>query len=159
MADWLNPLAYAIILLREQGIPCVFYPDLYGAEYTDKGKDGNDHTIILNKVKELPMLLRVRKLLAYGEQRDYLDHKNTIGWTREGLSENKETGCAVLLGNGDEGWKYMEIGKQHAGQVFIDCLGKIEKQITLDNRGGAEFYCKGGSVSVWVNKEFKGLMV
>ena len=42
IAEWCNPLAYAIILLREQGIPCVFYPDLYGAEYADKGKDGKD---------------------------------------------------------------------------------------------------------------------
>src|SRR5262245_26248045 len=83
MADWCNRLAYAIILLRQQGIPCIFYPDLYGAEYTDKGKDGNDHHITLNKVDVLPTLLLIRKQLAYGNQRDYLDHKNTIGWTRE----------------------------------------------------------------------------
>ncbi|HMG66526.1 MAG TPA: alpha-amylase, partial [Chitinophagaceae bacterium] len=110
IADWCNPLAYAIILLREQGIPCVFYPDLYGAEYTDKGKDGNDHHIILKKVNELPTLMMIRKLMAYGNQRDYLDHKNTIGWTREGIGEKRNSGCAVILSNGDEGWKYMEIG-------------------------------------------------
>jgi hypothetical protein len=95
-------------------------------------------------------------LNEYGEswekQRDYLDHKNTIGWTREGVDEKKESGCAVLLSNGDEGWKYMEIGKQHAGKVFVDCLGKVTKEITIDKKGGAEFYCKGRSVSVWVNK-------
>ena len=34
---WFKPLAYALILLREQGVPCVFYPDLYGASYRDKG--------------------------------------------------------------------------------------------------------------------------
>ena len=28
---WFKPLAYALILLREAGYPCVFYPDLYGA--------------------------------------------------------------------------------------------------------------------------------
>jgi alpha-amylase len=152
IADWCNPLAYAIILLREQGIPCVFYPDLYGAEYTDKGKDGNDHHIILHKVKELPTLLKVRKLLAYGTQRDYLDHKNTIGWTREGVDEKMKSGCAILLSNGDEGWKYMEVGKNHAGKTFVDCLGKFRKKITIDKNGGAEFYCKAGSVSVWVDK-------
>lgn len=152
MADWFNPLAYAIILLREQGIPCIFYPDLYGAEYTDKGKDGNDHHVILNKVKELPVMMMVRKLLAYGMQRDYLDHKNTIGWTREGVAEEDETGCAVLLSNGDEGWKYMEIGKRHAGKIFVDSLRKFRKKIMIDEHGGAEFFCKGGSVSVWVNK-------
>ena len=152
IADWCNPLAYAIILLREQGIPCIFYPDLYGAEYTDKGKDGNDHHIILKKVNELPTLMLVRKHIAYGKQRDYLDHKNTIGWTREGIDQKKETGCAVLLSSGDEGWKYMEIGKKHSGKVFVDCLGKIKKEIKIDKKGGAEFYCNAGSVSVWVNK-------
>jgi alpha-amylase len=152
IADWFNPLAYAIILLREQGIPCVFYPDLYGAEYTDRGKDGNEYHIVLHKVKELPTLLKVRKILSYGEQRDYLDHKNTIGWTREGVADELGTGCAVLLSNGDAGWKYMEVGKRHAGKVFVDCLGKFRKKITIDQNGGAEFYCKGGSVSVWVDK-------
>ncbi|HAI81512.1 MAG TPA: alpha-amylase, partial [Chryseobacterium sp.] len=28
---WFKPLAYALILLRENGYPCVFYPDLFGA--------------------------------------------------------------------------------------------------------------------------------
>jgi alpha-amylase len=152
MADWCNPIAYAIILLREQGNPCIFYPDLYGAEYTDKGKDGNEYNIILKKVDELPTLLLVRKHLAYGKQNDYLDHKNTIGWTREGIDQKKESGCAVLLSNGDEGWKYMQIGKKHSGKIFVDCLGKIKKEIKIDKNGGAEFYCKAASVSVWVNK-------
>jgi alpha-amylase len=153
IADWCNPLAYALILLREQGIPCIFYPDLYGAEYMGKGKDGNDHHITLQKVHELPTLLQVRKRFAYGRQRDYFDHKNTVGWTREGLGEKRNSGCAVLLSNGEEGWKYMQIGKRHAGKIFVDCLNKIEKEVLIDNKGGAEFCCKGGSVSVWINKK------
>jgi len=100
----------------------------------------------------LPALLLLRRHIAYGKQHDYIDHKNTIGWTREGIDEKKESGCAVLLSNGDEGWKYMEIGKKHADKIFFDCLGKIEKEITIDKNGGAKFYCKGDSVSVWVNK-------
>ncbi|MCZ0902175.1 alpha-amylase, partial [Microcoleus sp. HI-ES] len=38
---WFKPLAYAIILLRREGYPCVFYGDYYGAEYEDWGRDGN----------------------------------------------------------------------------------------------------------------------
>ncbi|HEY2721206.1 MAG TPA: alpha-amylase [Chitinophagaceae bacterium] len=152
IAEWCNPLAYAIILLREQGIPCIFYPDLYGAEYTDKGKDGNDHHIILKKVNELPTMLLVRKFLAHGAQLDYFDHKTTVGWTRKGIDEEPGSGCAVILSGGDDGWKYMELGTNHAGKVFVDCLGKIEKAIKLDKNGGAEFTCKGGSVSVWVSR-------
>ena len=104
-------------------------------------------------MNELPALLLTRKFLAYGKQRDYLDHKTTIGWTREGIGEKRNSGCAVLLSSGDDGWKYMELGKKHARQVFVDCLGKIEREITLDKNGGAEFYCKGGAVSVWINKK------
>src|SRR5690606_32321477 len=37
---WFKPLAYALILLRKDGYPCVFYPDLFGASYWDKGEDG-----------------------------------------------------------------------------------------------------------------------
>lgn len=32
-----KPLAYAFILLREEGLPSVFYADYYGASYTDRG--------------------------------------------------------------------------------------------------------------------------
>jgi alpha-amylase len=151
IADWCNPLAYTIILLREEGLPCIFYPDLYGAEYTDKGKDGNEYHIVLKKINELPTMLMARKYLAYGRQRDYFDHKNTVGWTREGVDEKKHSGIAVLLSNGDDGWKYMEIGKQHAGKVFVDCLGKVNQKIMIDKNGGAKFYCKR-SVSIWANK-------
>jgi alpha-amylase len=152
ISDWCNALAYAIILLREQGIPCVFHPDLYGAQYSSKGKDGNDYNIMLRKVDVLPSLLLTRKHLAYGNQRDYFDHKTTVGWTREGIQEKKDSGCAVLLSSGDDGWKYMEVGKSNAGQIFVDCLGKIKRKIMIDKNGGAKFYCKGGSVSVWVNE-------
>lgn len=46
---WFKPLAYALILLREQEYPYIFYPELYGAEYTDKGFDGNDYYSKLEK--------------------------------------------------------------------------------------------------------------
>lgn len=36
---WFRPHAYALILLREEGYPCVFYPDLYGAS-CEFGIDG-----------------------------------------------------------------------------------------------------------------------
>lgn len=39
---WFKPLAYALILLREQGVPTIFYPDLFGASYEDEGGDGEN---------------------------------------------------------------------------------------------------------------------
>jgi alpha-amylase len=149
---WFRPLAYALILLREAGYPCVFYTDLYGSTYKDKGGDGEEHEITLPKTDELEKLLSVRKHLAYGEQRDYFDHPNCIGWTRSGDAEHKNSGCAVLISNGDNGNKRMEVGQQFAGKLFVDALNKVNEEIIIDNEGLAEFKVNAGSVSVWVLK-------
>jgi len=147
---WFKPLAYAIILLREHGIPCIFYAAMYGVRYTDKGQDGNDHEVNLARVTELEVFLPVRAHLAYGQQRDYLDHFNNIGWTREGDDEHSGSGLAVLLSNSEEGFKKMEIGARNAGKIFIDRLGYRKEEVAIDENGWGEFYCNAGSVSVWV---------
>ncbi|RYG19255.1 MAG: alpha-amylase [Chitinophagaceae bacterium] len=144
---WFRPLAYAMILLREGGIPCVFYTDVYGATYEEDGVP-----IELIGLKELHDLLNIRSNLAYGSQLDYFDHPNCIGWTRTGDQEHPNSGLAVIMSNGDEGFKEMEIGADFAGKVFIDLLGNRNEEITLDENGKGEFYCNGGSVSVWVLK-------
>jgi len=153
---WFKPLAYAIILLREHGYPCVFYPDLYSAKYRDKGHDGQDYDIDLPAVENMEQLVQIRKDIAYGPQRDYLDHPNCIGWTREGDDEHKGSGCAVLVSNGDQQSKTMEIGKRHAGSTFIDRLGKHPARVTIDADGKGEFHVNGRSVSVWVAEDRKG---
>lgn len=146
---WFRPLAYALILLREQGIPCVFYPDLYGAKYTDKTEEGYEAGVALVALASLPEMLRVRRDLAYGLQRDYLDFANCIGWTREGLDEKPGSGIAVLMSNGEEGIKLMEMGIRNSGKIMIDALGIRKEKVVLDENGQAEFYCNPGSVSVW----------
>lgn len=144
---WFRPLAYAMILLREGGIPCVFYTDVYGANYEDDGK----HVELIG-VEELHAMLNARKNLAYGEQRDYLDHPNCVGWTRAGDEEHSNSGFAVLMSNGDEGFKEMEVGTAFGGKVFIDILGSRQEEVTINEDGKGEFLCNGGSVSVWVVK-------
>lgn len=147
---WFKPLAYAIILLRAQGYPCVFYGDYYGAAYRDQGKDGNQYDILLQPVSSLPALITARKRFAYGPQHDYWDHPNTIGWTREGAEEIPGSGCAVLLTNGSEGHKWMYAGHQHAGKDFIDFLGHRSEEVRINADGWGQFFVNGGSVSVWV---------
>ncbi|MBN2664448.1 MAG: alpha-amylase [Bacteroidales bacterium] len=147
---WFKPLAYALILLRQDGYPCVFYPDMYGAEYTDKGRDGNDYKIILNPVKELPKLLEARKKFAWGEQIDYFDHNNTIGWTRL-CNENDNKSMAVILTNGTDGYKKMYVGKQFAGKQFVDLLNNRDEKILINEFGFGNFTVNAKSVSVWVN--------
>lgn len=149
---WFKPIAYSLILLRQDGYPCIFYPDLEGAHYTDKGKDGQDHEIFLAKCDKINELLLLRKNVAYGLQRDYFDDANCIGWTREGLPDMEGSGCAVVLSNGEAGIKKMEIGKQHAGKTFTDYLQNNMAAVIINEDGWADFFCNEGSVSVWVNK-------
>ncbi|MEO6637962.1 MAG: alpha-amylase [Ginsengibacter sp.] len=149
---WFKPLAYALILLREAGYPSVFYPDLYGAHYKDKGRDGSDHEIFLDKCENIEKLLMARQQYAHGLQRDYFDHPNCVGWTREGTGENPGSGCAVLLSNSDEGFKNMEVGKKFAGKVFKDFLEKHPAEVMINEDGWGEFHVMPGSVSVWVSE-------
>jgi alpha-amylase len=149
---WFRPLAYALILFREQGIPCVFYADLYGAEYVDKDNDGTERNVELIGVENLPLMIQIRRDAAHGFQREYFDHPNCVGFTREGTAEQENSGLAVLLSNGDEGSKNMEMGKSQAGKVFTDALGKREEEVTVNEDGWAEFFCAAGSVSVWTLK-------
>ncbi len=148
--DWFKPLAYAIILLRQEGYPCVFYPDIYGAKYTDKGRDGNLYEITLNPVKQLPQLLMARHNYAYGEQINYLDHNNTIGWTRLG-NEDSATAMAVLISNGtEEGYKDMYVGQKYNEQTFIDILGGRQEKILINKDGIGRFFVNKRGLSVWI---------
>ena len=142
---WFKPIAYAVILLRSEGYPCLFYADWYGASYTDKG-----HHINLAPVPGLRELVQARQRFAYGLQRDWFDHFNTIGWTREGDDDHPGAGCAVLASDGAAGDKWMEVGRRHAGRTFVDWLGNCAGTVTIDNNGWGHFRCEGGSVSVWV---------
>lgn len=147
---WFRPLAYALILLREAGYPCVFYTDLYGSEYEDKDKEGQDQRVTMLRMDELEDLLFVRKYLAYGLQRDYFDDPQCIGWTRQGDADHIGSGCAVLISNGLGRTKSMEMGKDFAGRVFRDRLGKVPEQVVIDEAGFGNFTVYAGSVSVWI---------
>ncbi|MFQ4138321.1 alpha-amylase [Nodosilinea sp. PGN35] len=145
---WFKPLAYALILLREEGYPCIFHCDYYGAHYVDRGRDGNEYEIWMDSHRDiLDRLLMGRKHFAYGPQYDYFDHPNVVGWTRLG-SDGHPRAMAVLLSNGAEGTKWMEVGKPNT--TFYDLTGHISHTITTNDDGWAEFRCGGGSVSVWV---------
>jgi len=144
--DWFKPLAYAFILLREEGSPSVFYPDYYGATYTDRGINVtiNSQKVILDK------LLDARRRFAYGPQYNYLDHQNIIGWTRLGNAQHPRA-MAVILSDGAGGAKWMEVGKANAR--FFDHTGNSAAVVTTDGAGWGEFPVGGGSVSVWVQEE------
>lgn len=139
--EWFKPIAYSIILLRNDGYPCVFYGDYYGIPHND-----------IKPMEGLNTLMEVRKERAYGVQHDYFDHNNYIGWTQEGDEEHIKSGIAVVISNAGDGFKRMYVGTQNSGEEYIDVLGNCEEIVAVDDDGCANFSVKGKSVSVWVKK-------
>jgi alpha-amylase len=140
---WFKPLAYALILLRAEGYPCIFLADYDGAEYEDKGIK-----ISLPSQKYLlDIMLAARRDYAHGPQTDYFDHADCIGWTRLGDEAHRKA-LAVILSEGSGGTKPMNIGRPNA--KFVDLTKHFAGEITANADGWADFRCNGGSVSVWV---------
>jgi alpha-amylase len=149
---WFKPLAYALILLREAGYPCIFYGDYYGAHYKDN-KDGEEYEIWMESHQFLiDKFLYARQTFAYGEQQDYFDHPNTIGWVRMGDAEHPG-GMAVVLSNGEGSSKGMNIGQPNC--TYVDITEHVQDSVTTNDDGWAEFRCNGGSVSVWIQQSVK----
>ena len=136
--EWFKPAAYALILLREAGLPCVFYGDYYGIS----GEFAQESFQEL-----LDKLLDIRLNLAYGEQTDYFDDANCIGWTRQGMDDGQP--IAVLISNGQAASKSMLVGPEWAGKEFSDYLGNSSQIVTVDDQGWGEFPVEEKSVSVW----------
>lgn len=139
--DWFKPSAYAIILLMDKGYPCIFYGDYYSM----KRKKSPHHKI-------LDILLNVRQKYAYGEQTDYFDHPNTVGFVRKGDTEHAGSGLALLISNGDDGEKLMNIGKEHAGETWHEVTGNRKEEVVIDDEGNGQFLVSGGKAAVWVKK-------
>jgi len=147
-----KPLAYALILLRKEGYPELFYGDLYGMK--------GEHPEPPSCKGKLPDLALARKLYAYGEQDDYFDEPNCIGWVRRGTWDRKD-GLACILSNTAPSEKKMLVGKEHAGEVWTDVMGWVDGDgdkgsVEIDEGGYGLFPCAGISVSVWVNREAEG---
>ncbi|EON62202.1 hypothetical protein W97_01422 [Coniosporium apollinis CBS 100218] len=147
-----KPLAYALILLRQEGYPCAFYGDLYGLRANPDDDDVKPQPPACSG--KLADLLRARKLFAYGEQDDYFDAENCVGWVRRGTWDRP--GCAVVMSNAAENEKRMFVGEDRAGEVWVDVLGWAEGEVEIDGEGFGMFTCPGVSVAVWVHKEVEG---
>ena len=94
------------------------------------------------------MLLRKDK--AYGEQVDYFDDPNIIGFTRLGDQTHPKSGLAAIFSDKFEGEKRMYVGKEYAGEKYIDALTHRMEEVIIDEEGFGLFKVHGGSASVYV---------
>lgn len=148
---WFKPLAYAIILLRQGGYPCIFHPDYYGADYRGVGRDGEPCDIQMPSHKWLlDQFLSARRTHAFGDQHDYFDDPHCIGWTRTGSDEHPG-GLAVVLSNDAEACKPMCTGA--AGMTYVDVTEQIKEAVVTNADGWGDFKCNGRSVSLWVPEQ------
>ena len=136
--EWFKPAAYALILLRESGLPCIFYGDYYGINGEFAQQDFRE---------EIDKLLDLRLNLAYGEETDYFDDPNCIGWIRAGQEGSQP--IAVLISNATSTSKRMYFGQDWSGHECSDYLGNCQTIVTIDEEGWGEFPVEEQSVSVW----------
>lgn len=136
---WFKEIAYSIILFNRNGYPCIFYGDYYGIQHDD-----------IPPMENLKTLMLLRKDKAYGEQVNYFDDPDVVGFTRLGDDNHYKSGMAVIISDKYDGSKRMYVGKDFAGDKFTDALGHREDEILIDEEGFGNFVVNGGQVSVYV---------
>jgi alpha-amylase len=123
----------------------VFWGDYGPADvhYLDKGRETTlySHRFLIDR------FLGARRTHGHGDQHDYFDHPNTIGWIRTGDGAHPGA-MAVVMTNGTAGSKWMNTF--HPRAQFRDATGHIAGTITADGEGWADFTCPDRSVSVWL---------
>ena len=135
--EWFKPLAYALILLREAGYPLRLPPRLLRREVQrGRYRSGNRLAPFL-----IDRFMQARQAYGFGEQVDYFDHPNCIGWVRLGNDEHPGA-MAVVMSNSENSFKEMDVRRPNA--AFVDVTGHIEDEITTGDEGRAIFPCQSG---------------
>lgn len=145
--DWFKPLAYALVLLRRAGLPCVFGADYDGASYTEAHWGEEPTEITMTSFRPLlDTMLALRRELGDAEQHDSFDHPNVVGWLRR----SRDLAVVVLMSNGGEGAQHFDTGLPDV--EFTDATAATPWPITTDAAGRALFPCPGRGVSIWVTR-------
>lgn len=161
---WFKPLAYAFILLRSGGFPCLFFPDYYGS------LDVDAHKGYLSGRYFLSLFLKLRKQFALGEELSYAEN-SVAGWTRLGFVPGARGAMAVVLNtaygrvqgirmntgrSSKNFWHFATVKWTEGGYLVVQggyaLYGEKEKGLSTDENGWGEFVADGGSVSVWLEE-------
>ncbi len=165
--EWFKPLAYAFILLRQNGYPCLFFPDYYGSQDWDELGRRWHHATQSGK-DYLELLLKLRKQFALGEERYYSD-KNVAGWIRMGFVPGAKGAMAVVIntsygavksirmntGRFNRRFYHLATIKLTSGGFLVvrnhyDLYGDKAEGLWTDSNGWSDFLADGGSVAIWI---------
>ena len=94
-------------------------------------------------------LLKLRKTAVYGQELDYFDQANCIGWTYL-VDDERPTALAVLINNSKATSKRMFVGEKWAGKLFTDALGNQTAHVQIDEQGYGDFLVGEKSISTWI---------
>ncbi len=131
--------AYTYILMRENGIPVVYWKDYYTRKMKEK----------------IDVLLAARNKFAYGAgfETDSNDQQ-TYSYIREGNEEIKKSGLVMMITRNNSGRIISKkINSLKPKTTFYDFTGHIEKKVTTDEEGFADFMVRGQEGrgwSIWV---------
>ena len=131
----LKMLAYAYILTREKGYPCVFYKDYY--EYG-----------LGAQIKTLNLL---RQAHAYGAGYEYTSQDDADVYAYSRAGDASHTGLLVLLDDGsNNATKGLTTPFKNA--TLTDLTGNTAGTVTTDANGYGVFAVNSASYAVWVPK-------
>ncbi len=141
--EWFRPHAYAIILLRKDGYPCIFHSDLYGFA----GEEAWPHSY-----DTVAKLIHLRKKHAWGDEVDlHIEDHEILAWTRSG-DENHPGGLLVILNSGDDKELHITMPQGESGQRFSNALAN-DQIVELDENKSAAFPVQERSVAIWIPAE------
>lgn len=160
--EWFKPLAYAFILLRDRGYPCVFFADYYGSH------DKFEHQGQPSGREYIDLLLKLRKQFALGEERFYSD-RNVAGWVRMGGVPGAKGAMSVVINNSYGVVKAIRMNTGRFNKRFYhlatiklkdnkflvtknryDLYGDKAEGLQTDRYGWADFLADGGTAAIWI---------
>ena len=129
----LKMLAYAYILTREKGYPCVFYKDYYN----------------YGLGAQIKTMMAIRKANAYGSSYEYtsVDDADYYAYSRAGDGTHK--GLMLVL-NDNSSAQTRSIASPFKSATLTDKTGNYSGTVTTDSNGNGNFPVQGKSWSAWV---------
>ncbi len=140
--------AYASILLRREGLPCVFIGDLDGRapEAADPEKNQPEVHGMDEHGDLLRQLIRLRQRYNFGDQHDTFEDANRIAWLRTGDEDHPEA-MVVVVSNGPAEPVDLDVFRPET--VFTNALDP-QQTVTTDDRGHGRFGGPEDGFAVWV---------
>ncbi|GAA4387889.1 alpha-amylase [Hymenobacter koreensis] len=129
----LKMLAYAYILTREKGYPCVFYRDYY--EY--------------GLGAQIKKLIAIRQAHAYGPATEYTGVNDADVYAYSRAGDATHPGLLVMLNDGSTA-RSKSITTPFKSVTLTDKTGNNTSTVTTNSTGLATFPVNARSYSVWV---------